>query len=144
MLFLRESEQLQRGICCVAVGCNLRCEPVCAPPWPSQLRPQSLHEGDRVAHVAVQRGGGRPLNRAAHHVVKFAKSGVTAPPTVSAMTARHKGSSGEREAIRAAVQAALQGLAQGTSQGRKYMYDAGLHFPVRASLVCAGPTRKFP
>ena len=28
---------------------------------PSQLQPQFLHEGGRVAYVAVQRGGGRPL-----------------------------------------------------------------------------------
>ena len=73
-----------------------RCEPVRAHSWPSQLQPQPVHEGDRVAHVAVQRGGGRPLLQAENRVVKFAKSGVTAPPTASAMTARLNSNSVQR------------------------------------------------
>ena len=73
--FLRESQQPQRGVSCSAVGCDLRrCEPVRAHSQPSKLQPQFLHEGGRVAYVAVLRGGGRPLLHAVNRVVKFALS----------------------------------------------------------------------
>ena len=91
----------------------------------SQLQPQFLHEGGRVAHVAVQRCGGRPLLKAENRVIKFAKSGVIAPPTASAMTARLN--SGSVEAARRyerPCRRPCKGHAKGTySQGRKCMAE---------------------
>ena len=127
MLLLRESQQPQRGVSCVAAGCDLCCEPVRAHSRQSQLQPQFLHEGGRVAHVAVQRCGGRPLLQAENRVIKFAKSGVTAPPTASAMTARRYSSTVEAaRRYERPSKRPCKGHAKGTSQGRKCMAQGRL------------------
>ena len=124
VLLLRESQQPQRGVSCVAAGCDHRCEPVRAHSRPSQLQPQFLHEGGRVAYVAVQRGGGRPLLEAENRVAKFVKSGVAAPPTTSAMTACHNSSSVEAaRRYERTCRRPCKGHAKGTSQGRKCMAE---------------------
>ena len=88
------------------------------------MQPQFLHEGGRVAHVAVQRCGGRPLLQAENCVIKFAKSSVTAPRTACAMTVRLNSSSVEAaRRYERPCRRPCKGHAKGTSceQGRKCM-----------------------
>ena len=88
-----------------------------------KLQPQPRHEGGRVAYVAVQCGGGWPLQSAANLVdVKFAKAGVTAPLTASAMTARRNNSIVEvARRYERPCRRPCKGQAQGTSHGRECM-----------------------
>ena len=115
--------------------CAFAAEPAVAA-LPARRRPRHARRG------AAQRWQGTPPGSESRRQVREVRRHRAAE------SQRYGGASQQHQrrggkAIRAAIQAALQGPGAWNLTGPQ-MYGAGPRFPVRASHVCAGPTRRFP